>query len=359
MAQTPYRVGAAPTVHEDGTLRVQGVTSPVGYKIRHGVPLGPDKVIPVVFVPGIMGSNLVTVPDKPGAKPEIAWQPPNGKVDGLKEVNKWKGRSASVRQNLLNPDATALDENGPILAGSKEEQALFRQRGWGSVHHDSYGDFLYLLHNDLNQTLELGSFSKWRPCSHWQAVIEADRKAWDAQDLPALTLEELTKFADHQFPVYAAGYNWLQCNDTSAQHIARKIDGWMASWKKAGLQCDKVILVSHSMGGLVSRAYAKRHPDKVLGVLHGVLPAVGTPAAYRRMACGAEQDAPGTTALPIGDSSQPSPVLNDFKNALSAGMVSWIIGRTPAETQPVLAASPGALELLPCHPPASEYLSPR
>ena len=37
------------------------------------------------------------------------------------------------------------------------------------------------------------------------------------------------------------------------------------------------------MGGLVVVAYA-RHPDKILGIIHGVQPAVGRPFAYRRMA---------------------------------------------------------------------------
>jgi pimeloyl-ACP methyl ester carboxylesterase len=42
---------------------------------------------------------------------------------------------------------------------------------------------------------------------------------------------------------------------------------------------EKVIVVTHSMGGMVSRALTEIHQcDKVLGVSHGVLPATGAPA---------------------------------------------------------------------------------
>jgi pimeloyl-ACP methyl ester carboxylesterase len=328
------RAGAAPTLHPDGTLRVSGTTSPVGLTSRQGVPLGPTKVIPVIFVPGIMGTNLVTVPKDPGEQPEIAWRPPNGTVAGLDEAKKWGKRGPKIRQYLLDPDTTAVDDSGPIEVGSKAEQLLFRQRGWGSIYYTPYGEFLYLLHNHLNRSFEPSLFSKaWKPQSHWVDVMKADRGAWGAADMPALTEAELKKFAYHQFPVYAVGYNWLQSNAKSAELLARKIDGWIAEWKKAGYTCDKVILVSHSMGGLVCRAYAKQHPDKVLGIVHGVQPAVGAPLCYRRLACGTEQSAPG----------------KGFIDTFAMEKFAAIAGRTPAETVPVMGVSPGALELLPCH----------
>jgi hypothetical protein len=79
------------------------------------------------------------------------------------------------------------------------------------------------------------------------------------------------------------------------------------------------------MGGLVARACAKRIPDKIAGVIHGVMPALGAPAAYRRMACGTE--APD--------------VIGKF--------TAMILGATTYDTTPVLATSPGPLELLPNH----------
>ena len=78
----------------------------------------------------------------------------------------------------------------------------------------------------------------------------------------------------------------------------------MENYENHGFQCEKVILVTHSMGGLVARAVI--HPnmgklnDKVLGIVHGVMPAIGAGAAYKRMRCGVEGD--DTAAKVIGNS---------------------------------------------------------
>jgi hypothetical protein len=85
------------------------------------------------------------------------------------------------------------------------------------------------------------------------------------------------------------------------------------------------------MGGLVGRACAKRIPDRILGAIHGVMPALGAPLAYRRLACGTECGNPANDAL------------DNYK----AGKFADIAGRRPEDTTPVLSVSPGALELLP------------
>ena len=87
------------------------------------------------------------------------------------------------------------------------------------------------------------------------------------------------------------------------------------------------------MGGLVARACAKRIPDKIAGVIHGVMPALGAPVAYRRIASGTETSSPSN-----------GPVEN-----LTASRLAKILGETPQKTTPVLATSPGALQLLPNH----------
>lgn len=75
----------------------------------------------------------------------------------------------------------------------------------------------------------------------------------------------------------------------------------------------------------VARACAKRIPDRIAGVIHGAMPALGAPAAYRRLACGTEAQ--------------------DFAGRFAA----MILGATSHDTTPVLATSPGPLELLPNH----------
>jgi hypothetical protein len=61
------------------------------------------------------------------------------------------------------------------------------------------------------------------------------------------------------------------------------------------------------------------------------MPALGAPLAYRRIACGTETTNPANNAV----------------DDLAAAKFAAIAGRTAADTAPVMAASPGALELLP------------
>lgn len=80
-----------------------------------------------------------------------------------------------------------------------------------------------------------------------------------------------------------------------------------------------MILVTHSMGGLVARACAQlpEMAERILGVVHGVMPALGAPATYKRIRAGFE----------------------------GAGQV--VLGRNAAECTAVMANAPGPLELLP------------
>jgi hypothetical protein len=68
-------------IDAQGQVKAQSVTSPIRFGVRAGVGVPPSKIIPIVFVPGIMGSNLKTKASK-GKPSEIAWRPPNGSVEG-------------------------------------------------------------------------------------------------------------------------------------------------------------------------------------------------------------------------------------------------------------------------------------
>jgi hypothetical protein len=68
-------------------------------------------------------------------------------------------------------------------------------------------------------------------------------------------------------------------------------------------------------------------------VIHGVMPALGAPACYRRIASGTERTNPS-------DGPLDKPV---------TGIIADILGDTPERTMPVMAHSPGALQLLPNH----------
>ncbi|MEG0043111.1 MAG: hypothetical protein RR763_15665, partial [Massilia sp.] len=141
-----------------------------------------------------------------------------------------------------------------------------------------------------------------------------------------------------QYPVYAFGYNWLASCDVAAKSLRTRIDWIRAFWTNRKHACRHVILVTHSMGGLVARACARLSEgaggaSDIAGIVHAVMPALGAPVAYRRMACGTE--AGNFTNGPLA-------------NFAASGFAD-IAGDTSAKTMPVMAVAPGLLQLLPNH----------
>jgi pimeloyl-ACP methyl ester carboxylesterase len=163
--------------------------------------------------------------------------------------------------------------------------------------------------------------------------MEYDPTQWGVRNIEPLTEAELEKHANYHFPVYAVGYNWLMSCAEGAARLERRIHDIIKFWNDRRTKCDQVILVIHSMGGLVARACAKRIPDKIAGVIHGVMPALGAPACYRRIACGTEQNSPS----------------NGWVANLGGQVFAQIAGETTEATTAVMATSPGALQLLPNH----------
>lgn len=323
----------------NGGWAVTSVLTPTAFKTR-GLALMPsNSVVPVMFVPGIMGSNLrakrhprkveeLSKIRKPG---QPAWRPPNTMPGGLWDAFTWDTYTPAYRQRLFDPDTLEVDEDGPPHIPHRDGRLhvhprLARERGWGEVHADSYIGLLCALETQLNQTFEYDDELRERRIRpHWRAVMDCDPAKWGMARIHPLTEKELEKHARHHYPVYAVGYNWLECCEKASRRLERRILEAIAYWKNMGRTCERVILVTHSMGGLVARACAKRIPDQIAGVIHGVMPALGAPAAYRRMTCGTE--------------------VQDFVGKFAAK----ILGQTTYDTTPVLATSPGALELLPNH----------
>ncbi|QDD62711.1 alpha/beta hydrolase [Herbaspirillum seropedicae] len=313
---------------EAGNDVMQSVLTGKSMKVRALCLTTPDVVIPIVFVPGIMGTRLKVK----GRIKDAAWFPPDGGWESLVLALRHIGRTAADRQRLLNPNTTEVDDDGPAFpddisktllgfAPGKTDAERVKWRGWGQLHASSYLSILSLLESSMALIFDPASQGK-KLTSHWQDLVMSRQ---DAAKLGAqkpfkpLQERQLQDAAEFLYPVHAVGYNWLQSNKVSAQRLASEIERITAYYRSKGRSCEEVIVVTHSMGGLVARACAQlpEMAERILGVVHGVMPAIGAPATYKRIRAGFE------------------------------GIGQVVLGRNGAECTAVMANAPGPLELLP------------
>lgn len=340
---------------KDGKQYGEGFCTPKGLETEQHFSFLPERVIPVIFLPGIMGSNLRMSAERQtrlSKKNNMAWHP-----DSAGECLSLGGKSARERQLQLDPEATVVDVYDPKTnpTGNAKESADQRhgnvkivataktplmmddpcalpsrksathkamERGWGEIFFDSYGDLLNHLETRLNLAFVDGNLNP-----DWKDIINIAPSKWQPAEkspLQPLTEKELKQVMSNCFyPVHAFGYNWLKCNGESAEVLAERIGKLMADYRQKKFKCEKVIIVTHSMGGLVGRALC--HPDygnlqdSILGIVHGVMPATGSGAGYRRMRAGFE----------------------------GGGIADWVIGNEGHEVTAVLGNAAGGLQLLP------------
>ncbi|WP_407351271.1 esterase/lipase family protein [Luteimonas sp. R10] len=309
--------------------------------------LPPTKVLPVIFVPGIMGSNLMDMNRNKVWRLDTTFGAPVGLA------RKMAFSGAATRQRLMHPSQTQVDPRGGIPGtpiGSVGRKDQYRdERFWGEIAEGSYHSFLLWLEERLNS----GEYNpaKWQEF-FYTAVSAAPRPGErppeprlgpgiqmqmrgfnpagyvdrDGSGTPAMhepvTSDDLLKRAKFRMPVYACGYNWLASNTAAAERLRDRIQHVINSYSRNGFKCDQVVLITHSMGGLVARrcALLPGMQDKIAGVVHGVMPAVGAAVAYRRCKIGMRDE--------------------DFV----AGLV---IGSNGREVTAVFSQAPGALQLLP------------
>ncbi|ALQ45569.1 hypothetical protein ATN83_1446 [Raoultella ornithinolytica] len=339
---SPFMNCIKPEWDENGKLYWPGIQNQKKSENAKAVLLQPPvKAIPVIFLPGVMGTNLMGSGEG-GGNP--IWR---GDSE-LKVYGQWAGKSGDKRRDLLNPDTTKVDNRGDInqtiYSPLSDDGKLFptrRERGWGEVLSFSYGKFLSVLQGALTDDWQQALNNYGKPAPEKNGVLSqlvgkslAESKYAEITGESVLTQQELNHFQNFLFPVHVYGYNWLQDNKTSAEGLVAFIDRTIDLYKNhcghgmpfpAGQE--KVIIVTHSMGGLVAR-YASQvsgAKDKILGIVHGVIPDLGSPAAYRRMKVGAKQE----------------------------GMAGAVLGNTAKELMPVLARAPAPLQLL----PSAKYLS--
>ncbi len=299
---------------------------------------GPFNVLPVIFVPGIMGSNLKSVK---GGLP--VWRLDTTATLPLGLLRSIASKGPGARQKMLHPDRCEVDDGGALpskFGGSAFSKETYKERGWGTVAQGSYHDFLLWLELQLNPaqpnpalwmdyyqaetTIGPPPVPNTQPRLHPGIRMGIKGQPFNAEHQPfdPIMTDDLIARGKFYSPVYAAGYNWLASNDAAATALATRISSIIASYNKGHYRCEQVVLVTHSMGGLVARACAKLQgmSDRIAGIVHGVMPAVGAAVAYRRCKLGMiEED-------------------------LGAGLV---IGSNGREVTAVFAQAPGALQLLP------------
>lgn len=347
-------------------------------KVRHDVKVPPQKVIPVIFLPGVMGSNLRMSAKRQGEldRPDNrAWRPDDlmsSKVSVAlnRGIGGWyRKASPAQRQMIFDPNETEVDyyryteDKGkfdpdgsqtrasdtrhqnipdnympvpPLIVDKTVQKGkestvttsaaqIARWRGWSELLVDgAYEQMLRTAENALNNM-----FSKYGylyPFSPWDK-----NSSYMYNDLEIST-EEMRKISNCWYPVHAMGYNYLKSNAESARGIAERIRGVVAGYQKRGFKCNEVIIVTHSMGGLVARALI--HPEygnllndesvKVLGIYHGAMPTLGAAASYRRMRFGFQE-----------------------KDGMSAKIFAELVGIDGQHATAILANTPAPLELLP------------
>ncbi len=315
---TPDRViGARPV--GDGSFKSSWKLTPESITDPVVIVLNPN-VLPIVFVPGIMGSNLKSK----GANSQPVWRLDAGFArQPTSLIGRWRTASAGDRQATLHPSRCQVDDDGhapdePV--GTVANVSIYKQRGWGEVAQTSYHEFLLSLEKQLNTFRKLSVDQLLRAAGHGNAQTLQDWRA--EKPAQAISEQDAKALNGWHYPVYAYGYNWLDSNKVAADGLMKRINQIIKENNKGLYRCEQVVVITHSMGGLVARRcqMLEGMEAKIAGIVHGVMPAIGAPVAYRRIKVGMRDE-----------------------DAL-AGMV---LGQAGTDVTPVFAQSPGALQLLP------------
>jgi len=245
---------------------------------RHDIEVQRE-AIPLVFVPGIMGTHL-----------RRTGTDGTGEADDLPNMRWNPSGTGWVLSNLVFADGA---ERRRLIVGAPEER--FRAD--------------YLEPDEANP-----------PGDGWRGIMTAYHIFLER--LRAHDWGHLSKF--FVFPVYALGFNWSADIKASAPLRLKRIEEIIKESAEVTGYCRKVILITHSMGGILARSISELAGgrDKIAGIVHGVQPANGAPAAYWRMKAG-------------------------FEGFDSLGIVQRALGNSGPKVTSVLGNIPGGLQLLP------------
>jgi hypothetical protein len=269
--------------------------------------------IPIIVLPGIMGTRL----RESGGKGKRVWDPDDlgfmFRTHGTKLATAYKKqRKVLGPKGVYDPGYLKVDE-----ADDQHNDECFGQTvGVGTPISWSRG------------TAHYASYAPRYPDGAkrgWGGVV------WDAYQnvLVGLHGREWSRDVKTCFtlPVYAVGYDWRGSIKASGQYLADRV----RKIKSDNPGCKKVILITHSMGGLVARSACNAGLESdVLGVIHTVQPVTGAPAAFWRMKAGFERG--------HGDT---------WLKRVKSYPTAWVLGASGLEVTALLGHMPGGLEMLP------------
>jgi pimeloyl-ACP methyl ester carboxylesterase len=270
--------------------------------------------VPVVFVPGIMGSRL-RIHHNGASTP---WEPDSVGQGSI--VWNFASRSAQTKRNRLNPrHRTTFLQNFPRLsrgdlirsappARLQRYQEDTREVGQNAASAYHAAPRMEQIMDEFESDVKDHLRSKG-----WNEV------AWGFYGSFLVALQTAS-YRGGTCPVYAVGYDWRGSNAHSAERLHGRIEE-IRDQESA----DQVAIITHSMGGLVTRSYIEQYgEDAVAGVIHVTQPTYGAPVLYRRFMTG---------GVLRGDGKD--------------GTIALLFGRSRRDLATVLGVSDGALELLP------------
>ena len=196
----------------------------------------------IAFVPGVMGSRLSFTAGG-------SWDPDDKSMTGV--MSRWYMAGADSERAQLK-----FDKGANVIVGNSGKKISppltpdESNKGYGGIVWSFYGPFARLLAG--------------------------------------------TKFGTFQTPVYVFGYDWRQSNKVSGADLATRINNAIDAEKT-----DKVIIVSHSMGGLATRSALFQNATlsgRLLGIIHVFQPATGAVVLYRRFYTGMVQNVDAATS---------------------------------------------------------------
>ncbi|KQR78596.1 hypothetical protein ASG35_09310 [Burkholderia sp. Leaf177] len=89
-------------IHDDGSLHFSSVMSLADESVAVCYTI-PDRIIPVIFVPGVMGSNRAT---DESDNSQSAWL-----LNSTNRIQPWMTKGALTRRNTLDPTKTKIAQN--------------------------------------------------------------------------------------------------------------------------------------------------------------------------------------------------------------------------------------------------------